>query len=338
VDPATLAALQQLQQIQQLTGQQPTGSAASIGLSGLGGGGFAGVPTATPSLYGAPAAPQQPAAPNLLQFLQPQQQSQQPQQQSVQHLLQQQMQQSTMQQQQQPLPGLQGLQGLLPGLAGSIQAQPPHQQPSSVPSNTLHPHQHHQQQQQQSGSQSASVAVSNMQFASPDQIKPVSPRPPGCKSVFVGNVHDSVAEPTILQIFAGCGPIERVKWLSDRSTGRFKGSGFIEFRDEASAVKAVNFNGAILAGQVLRVDYAGDRPVFDSQHPPHQQQLGAPSIGGQYDTQPTTSSSGSNATSALSAGLASLLGSGALSSLMTGNQQGIHMQNGSHTGAFNPYQ
>jgi nucleolin len=205
----------------------------------------------------------------------------------------------------------------------------------------------------------------------------------------LGNVHDTVTEPDIRRLFEGCGTIERVKWLTDRATGRFKGSGFIEFSDEAGAVKAVNFNGAIVAGQILRVDYAGDKDHTASHHhhhqqqhqhqQHHQQQQQQPSLQQQYNQylpqqqqqpmgqqQQTPSlvgmggvgapsqydpSGGSSSTASLSAGLASLLGSGALASLMQQQQQPAasavqpqqQQQQHQHmgmppTGSFNPYQ
>jgi len=47
--------------------------------------------------------------------------------------------------------------------------------------------------------------------------------------------------------------------LTDRDTGAFKGCGFVEFVDPASIDKVAPFNGGMLLGRALRVDYSAPR-------------------------------------------------------------------------------
>jgi RNA recognition motif-containing protein len=86
--------------------------------------------------------------------------------------------------------------------------------------------------------------------------QPLSKRPPGCRSVFVASLPDATTDADIHALFDQCGKIEGIRWLNERGTGRFRGCGFVDFADEVAPVKAVNFNGAIIHGSAIRVDYA----------------------------------------------------------------------------------
>jgi len=86
------------------------------------------------------------------------------------------------------------------------------------------------------------------------------PKPEGCTTVFVGNVSFQITDEAITDLFKDCGEIIAIRWLSDRETGEFKGSGFVEFSDSASTDKAIAFNGQEVLGRAIRIDYSESKP------------------------------------------------------------------------------
>eukprot|EP01121_Diplochlamys_sp_Union-15-3_P009618 TRINITY_DN2623_c0_g1_i2.p1 TRINITY_DN2623_c0_g1~~TRINITY_DN2623_c0_g1_i2.p1 ORF type:complete len:400 (+),score=74.68 TRINITY_DN2623_c0_g1_i2:167-1366(+) len=86
--------------------------------------------------------------------------------------------------------------------------------------------------------------------------EPQKPRPPGCKTIFIGNLSDQVENDIILETFSSCGNIKEIRWLNCKVTGRFKGCGFVEFFEEDATIKAAALNGTLVCGQPMRVDYS----------------------------------------------------------------------------------
>jgi len=86
--------------------------------------------------------------------------------------------------------------------------------------------------------------------------EPQRPRPPGCKTIFIGNLSDQVDDNIVLQTFAGCGNIKEIRWLNEKATGRFKGCGFVEFFEEEATIKAAALNGTLIYGRPMRVDFS----------------------------------------------------------------------------------
>jgi len=77
------------------------------------------------------------------------------------------------------------------------------------------------------------------------------------RSVFVGNIPYDVTEEKLKDIFSEVGPVVSFKIVYDRETGKPKGYGFCEFRDQETAHSAMrNLNGFEIAGRTLRVDNA----------------------------------------------------------------------------------
>lgn len=87
--------------------------------------------------------------------------------------------------------------------------------------------------------------------------------------IYVGNLPYSANEEEIADLFAEFGPVERVKIITDRETGRSKGFGFVTLADQSQLNAAVEkFNGYEMGGRPLRVNasepkekrpYSGDR-------------------------------------------------------------------------------
>lgn len=77
-------------------------------------------------------------------------------------------------------------------------------------------------------------------------------------SVFsVGNIPYDASEEKLKDIFSEVGPVLSFKLVYDRESGKPKGYGFCEYRDQETASSAMrNLNGYELSGRNLRVDTA----------------------------------------------------------------------------------
>lgn len=79
-------------------------------------------------------------------------------------------------------------------------------------------------------------------------------------SVFVGNIAWSTSEQELGDAFARYGPVNSVKIIQDRETGRSKGFGFIEFADASCIDNAIRaMDGCEINGRALRVNAANQR-------------------------------------------------------------------------------
>ncbi|XP_046990194.1 cleavage stimulation factor subunit 2 tau variant isoform X1 [Schistocerca americana] len=77
------------------------------------------------------------------------------------------------------------------------------------------------------------------------------------RSVFVGNIPYEVTEEKLKDIFSEVGPVLSFKLVYDRETGKPKGYGFCEYKDQETALSAMrNLNGYEIGGRTLRVDNA----------------------------------------------------------------------------------
>lgn len=79
------------------------------------------------------------------------------------------------------------------------------------------------------------------------------------RSVFVGNIPYDATEEKLKDIFAEVGPVVSFRLVYDRETGKPKGYGFCEYRDQETAMSAMrNLNGYELNNRILRVDNAAN--------------------------------------------------------------------------------
>jgi len=77
------------------------------------------------------------------------------------------------------------------------------------------------------------------------------------RSVFVGNIPYEATEEKLKDIFSEVGSVASFKLVYDRETGKPKGYGFCEYKDQETALSAMrNLNGFEIAGRTLRVDNA----------------------------------------------------------------------------------
>jgi len=73
--------------------------------------------------------------------------------------------------------------------------------------------------------------------------------------IYVGNLPYSATEDEISELFASFGPVDRVKIITDRETGRSKGFAFVTLGDQAQIDAAVEaLNGQDFGGRALRVN------------------------------------------------------------------------------------
>ncbi len=80
--------------------------------------------------------------------------------------------------------------------------------------------------------------------------------------VYVGNLPFSVDQEKLKELFASYGEAEEIIVISDKFSGRSKGFGFITFKDEESAKKAIaEMNDKEIEGRKLKVNEA--KPMED---------------------------------------------------------------------------
>lgn len=106
------------------------------------------------------------------------------------------------------------------------------------------------------------------------------------RTVFVGNISFDATEEALHALFASVGPVQNLRLVHDRDTGKRKGFGFVEFMDQETAHSAVrNLNDLDFHGRTLRVNLAEQ----DTKNPTLAQQSsnkrkggpeGIPGIGG----------------------------------------------------------
>jgi RNA recognition motif-containing protein len=82
------------------------------------------------------------------------------------------------------------------------------------------------------------------------------------RKVFVGNLSFDSTSADLESLFAEVGTCESASVVTDRSTGRSRGFGFVEMSSAGEAQKAIDaINGRELHGRKLNVNEANDRPA-----------------------------------------------------------------------------
>lgn len=82
------------------------------------------------------------------------------------------------------------------------------------------------------------------------------------KKLYVGNLDFSVDDGKLRELFSEFGEIEEATVIKDRFSGRSKGFGFVTFKEDANADKAVaEINDKEVEGRKLKVNEA--KPMED---------------------------------------------------------------------------
>lgn len=79
------------------------------------------------------------------------------------------------------------------------------------------------------------------------------------KKLYVGNLPYSATEEGLETLFSQYGEVESVVLIKDRDTGRAKGFGFVEYKNQANAEKALELDGKEFEGRALKVNIAKPR-------------------------------------------------------------------------------
>jgi RNA recognition motif-containing protein len=83
----------------------------------------------------------------------------------------------------------------------------------------------------------------------------LSSKPPGCTTIYVGNLPWSTEEKDLQEMFEDCGEIKSKRIVRQSWTKRSRGFGYVEFEEEASVDTAVQ-KQLTVDGRDLRLDYA----------------------------------------------------------------------------------
>jgi RNA recognition motif-containing protein len=75
--------------------------------------------------------------------------------------------------------------------------------------------------------------------------------------IYVGNLPFSVGDDKLKELFSSFGEIEEAVLIKDRFTGRSKGFGFVTFKEDEAAKKAISeMNDKEIEGRKLKVNEA----------------------------------------------------------------------------------
>jgi len=82
------------------------------------------------------------------------------------------------------------------------------------------------------------------------------------KKIYVGSLFYKVDEDALREVFARIGEVHSVKIITDFTTGRSKGFGFVEMTSDEDAEKAIStLNGTTLMDRTLIVNEARPQNV-----------------------------------------------------------------------------
>merc|ERR1712176_390208 len=87
-----------------------------------------------------------------------------------------------------------------------------------------------------------------------DKNAPCKGNPQGVTRLFLGNLPFSVDESSLNAFLPG--EVTHIKWITDKETGKFYGSAFIEMENSTSAADAVAMTGSKLIGRPIKINFA----------------------------------------------------------------------------------
>lgn len=101
------------------------------------------------------------------------------------------------------------------------------------------------------------------------------------KKLYVGNLPFSTTDQELSDIFSQMGEVLSAKIITDRNSGRSKGFGFVEMKNEGEAEQAISqYHGAELYGRALVVNEA--KPMVPGGNGGGNRAFSGPKSGGGY--------------------------------------------------------
>lgn len=94
--------------------------------------------------------------------------------------------------------------------------------------------------------------------ADPDKNKACKGNPQGVTRLFIGNLPFAVDEASLEEFLPNT--VTHIKWITDKETGKFYGSAFIEMSNSSAAADAVGMAGSQLMGRPMKINFAPSRP------------------------------------------------------------------------------
>ncbi|CAI2374264.1 unnamed protein product [Moneuplotes crassus] len=84
--------------------------------------------------------------------------------------------------------------------------------------------------------------------------------PPGCRTIFVGNLPYDITEDQVGDKFRKFGEIDQVRFAVNYQTKVFKGFGYVDFKYPEAVPRALDFDGTEFKGRKLAVDFSTSGP------------------------------------------------------------------------------
>ena len=91
-----------------------------------------------------------------------------------------------------------------------------------------------------------------------EKNKPCKGNPQGVTRLFLGNLPFAVDEASLESFLPAS--VTHIKWITDKETGKFYGSAFIEMSTSVAAADAVAMAGSQLMGRPIKINFAPSRP------------------------------------------------------------------------------
>ena len=79
------------------------------------------------------------------------------------------------------------------------------------------------------------------------------------KRLYVGNIPFTTTEDELRDTFEKHGPVESVRVITDRETGRSRGFAFVEMEENAAETAIRALDGSQMGGRSIRVNEAHER-------------------------------------------------------------------------------
>jgi RNA recognition motif-containing protein len=85
--------------------------------------------------------------------------------------------------------------------------------------------------------------------------KVFGPLPEGCTTIYVGNLSYDITEEILRKVFEKCGSVKAIRFAEHIQTKEFRGFGYVQFYEAEAVEKAVKFDGLIVMGRQMNIDY-----------------------------------------------------------------------------------